>query len=148
MDTRTEFGKLATDRSSTGTEQALVFNTATQVVCGEEDDTQEQVRGSGLNRDHAKERAKIQLSKQPTLRPTETRTIGFKSTSLLSTDDVAISGVETPLEKRSQDDGTTSSRRVDDGVDNGRSSTTDIGEWEVGTLHRTVQDTTEQTYKR
>ena len=42
----------------------------------------------------------------------------------------------------------TSSRRVDDGVDNGRSSTPVIGEWEAGTDQRTAQDTTEQTYKR
>ena len=37
---------------------------------------------------------------------------------------------------------------MNDGVDNGRSSTTDIGEWEAGTDQRIVQDTTEQTYKR
>ena len=37
---------------------------------------------------------------------------------------------------------------MDDGVDNGRSSTTDIGEWEAGIDQRIVQDTTEQTYKR
>ena len=37
---------------------------------------------------------------------------------------------------------------MDDGVDNGRSSTPVIGEWEAGTDQRMVQDTTEQTYKR
>ena len=39
----------------------------------------------------------------------------------------------------------TSSRRVDDGVDYGRSTTTDIGEREAGTEQRTVHYTTERT---
>ena len=34
---------------------------------------------------------------------------------------------------------------MDDGVDNGRSSTTDIREWEAGTEQSTVQDTTART---
>ena len=37
---------------------------------------------------------------------------------------------------------------MDDGDDNGKSSTPVIGEGEVGTDQRMVQDTTEQTYKR
>ena len=147
VDTHTEGGKLATGRRSADMEHTLVINTDTQVACGDEDDTQDQVRGSGQHRDYAKERMKTRLSKQLSLRPTETRTRGTKATSLLSTDDVAITGVETPLEERSQD-GTTSSRRVDDVVDNGRSSTPVIGEWEARTDQRIAQDTTEQTYKR
>ena len=147
VDTHTEGGKLATGRRSTDMEHTLVINTDTQVACGDEDDTQAQIRGSGQHRDYAKERTKTRLSKQLSLRPTATRTRGTTATLLLSTDDVAITGVETPLEERSQD-GTTSSRRVDDVVDNGRSSTPVIGEWEAGTDQRIAQDTTEQTYKR
>jgi hypothetical protein len=64
---------------------------------------------------------------QKTLRPTETRTREVKTASLSSKDDVAITGVETPLEEGFQEDGLTSSRRVDDGVDNGRSSSSVIG---------------------
>ena len=41
----------------------------------------------------------------------------------------------------------TTSRRVDDGVDNGRSSTTDISEWEAGTEQLTVQDTLARSHK-
>ena len=99
VDTHTGVGKLATDRRRPDTEQTLVISTDTQVACGEEDDTQDQVRGSGQHRDCAKERTKTRQSKLPTLRPTETRTRGIKATSLLSTDDVAISGVETSVRR-------------------------------------------------
>ena len=78
VDTHTEVGKLATARRSTDMEHALVISTDTQVACGDEDDTQDQVRGSGQHSDHAKERTKTRLSKQPSLRPTETRTRGTK----------------------------------------------------------------------
>ena len=42
----------------------------------------------------------------------------------------------------------TTRRRVDDGVDNRRSSTIDIREWEAGTEQRTVQDTTARSHKK
>ena len=91
---------------------------------------------------------KNRQTRQTPLRPTETRTRGITSASLSSqADDVAISGIEPPLEEESRDDGVTTSRRVDDGVDNGRSSTTDIREWEAGTEQSMVQDTTAMAHK-
>jgi hypothetical protein len=70
------------------------------------------------------------------------------ATATITANLVAKSGVEPPLEERSRDDVMSSSRRVDDGVDYGRSSTTDIGEREAGSEQRTVHDTTERTHKR
>ena len=84
VDTCIEVGKLATDRSTTRLEQAQVVDTTTQASCGDERDTQDQVRGSGQHRDHAKERMKNRLSQQQTLRPTETRTRGVTAASLSS----------------------------------------------------------------
>ena len=148
VDTCIEVGKLATDRSTTRLRQAQVVDTASLVSCGDEQDTQDQVRGSGQHRDNAKERMKNRQTRQTPLRPTETRTRGITSASLSSqADDVAISGIEPPLEEESRDDGVTTSRRVDDGVDNGRSSTTDIREWDAGTEQSMVQDTTARAHK-
>ena len=84
---------------------------------------------------------------QQTLRPTETRARGIRAVSL-SSDDVAISGVEPPLEEGTQGDNLNSRRRVDDGADNGRSSSPDIGGWEAGTGHNTVHYTMEYPHKR
>ena len=50
------------------------------------------------------------------------------ATATITANLVAISGVEPPLEERSRDDVMTSSRRVDDGVDYGRSSLLQISE--------------------
>ena len=55
------------------------------------------------------------LLQQP-LRLTETRARGFNAVTL-SLDDVAISGVEPPLEEGTQDE-LNPRRRVDDGADN------------------------------
>jgi hypothetical protein len=84
---------------------------------------------------------------QKTLRPTETRTREVKTASLSSKDDVAITGVETPLEEGFQEDGMTSSRRVDDGVDNGRSSSSVIG-GDADTEYNSVHYTAEHPHKR
>jgi hypothetical protein len=87
-----------------------------------------------------------QLLQQP-LRLTETRARGIRAVTL-SLIDVAISGVEPPLEEGSQEDELNTRRRVDDGADNGRSSSPDIGGREAGTGHNTVLYTMESPHKR
>jgi hypothetical protein len=87
-----------------------------------------------------------QLVQQP-LRPTGTRARGIRAISL-SLIDVAISGVEPPLEEGSQGEKLNTRRRVDDGADYGRSSSPDIGGREAGTGHNTVHYTMEYPHKR
>ena len=87
-----------------------------------------------------------QLLQQP-LRLTATRARGIRAVTL-SLIDVAISGVEPPLEEGSQEDELNTRRRVDDGADNGRSSSPDIGGREAGSGHNSDYYTMEFPHKR
>jgi len=87
-----------------------------------------------------------QLLQQP-LRLTATRARGIRAVTL-SLIDVAISGVEPPLEEGSPDDDLNTRRRVDDGADNGRSSSPDIGGREAGSGHNSDYYTMEFPHKR
>jgi hypothetical protein len=108
----------------------------------EEWDTHGKARGPGKHIDYTEEGTTNRQLKQPTLRPTENWTRGVRAVSL-SSDDVAISGVEPPLEEGSQDDDKNPRRRVDNGADNGRSSSPDIGGRKAGTGHNTTYYTAE-----
>ncbi len=112
-----------------------------------EQDIHAQARGPGKHIDYAEEGMTNRQLNQPTLRPTETRSRGVRAASL-SSDNDAMSGVEPPLEEGSQDDGMNPRRRVDDGADNGRSSSPDIGGREDGTGHNTVHYTAEYPHKQ